>query len=68
MTPPQADDKITAVSPHALIDYITRSRFDRASVRPWERETLSSFLGERDNARQRPESTPQRECEAEKQG
>lgn len=32
-------------TPEAFLDFIRNSSFDRSSLRPWERETLSSYLG-----------------------
>jgi hypothetical protein len=32
-------------SARAFLDFVKRSAFDPSSVRPWERETLSPYLG-----------------------
>jgi hypothetical protein len=38
-------DKRISNTPEAFLDFIKRSRFDMNSLRAWERETLSCYLG-----------------------
>ena len=45
-------------SARAFRDFVRQSAFDLRSVRPWERKTLSSYLGLGNNAARTPAAGP----------
>jgi hypothetical protein len=39
------DEKKAALTAEAFLAFLDKTTFDQASLRSWERETLSSYLG-----------------------